>query len=41
MRAQEPPEGQLTPSDKLKRFVYAMSHILRITRWDRTLRLVK
>jgi len=41
MRAPEPPEGQLTPSDKLKRFVYAMSHILRITRWDRTLRLVK
>ena len=41
MRKPEPPRGQLTASDKLKRFLYAMSHILQITRWDRTLHLVK
>jgi signal peptidase I len=27
--------------DKLSRFIYAMSHLMQITRWDRTLRLVK
>jgi signal peptidase I len=41
MRKPEQPPGQLTASDKLKRFLYAMSHILQITRWDRTLQLVK
>jgi len=41
MRAPEAPPGQSTASDKLKRFGYALSHILQITRWDRTLRLVK
>ena len=40
MRSPDPPTGQLTASDKLNRFLYAMSHILQITRWDRTLRLV-
>ncbi len=37
----EPPVGQITAGDKLKRFAYALSHILQITRWDRTFRLVK
>jgi signal peptidase I len=41
MRSPDPPPGQLTTSDKLNRFLYAMSHILQITRWDRTLRLVQ
>ena len=41
MQPPDVPVGQLTPGDKLKRFLYAMSHILQITRWDRTLRLVK
>jgi len=27
--------------DKLARFIYAMSHFMQITRWDRTLRLVQ
>src|SRR5439155_24167598 len=29
------------PGDKLARFVYAMSHLMQITRWHRTLRLVQ
>ena len=29
-----------TASDKLSHFVYAMTHIFKITRWDRTFRLV-
>ena len=37
----DPPPGQVTASDKLNRFLYALSHFLQITRWDRTLRLVK
>lgn len=41
MRAPDAPPGQLTTGDKLKRFAYALSHILQITRWDRTLRRVK
>ena len=41
MRPPEPAVGQLTASDKLKRFFYALSHILQITRWDRMLQLVK
>lgn len=36
------PQGvQLTASDKLNRFLYALTHILQITRWNRTFRLVK
>jgi len=38
MRTQEPADP--ASSDKLARFVYAMSHLMQITRWDRTLRLV-
>ncbi len=30
-----------TAGDKLSRFLYAMSHLGQITRWDRTLRLVQ
>jgi signal peptidase I len=30
-----------SPGDKLSRFLYAMSHLVQITRWDRTLRLVQ
>jgi signal peptidase I len=41
MRAAEPEVGNTTPGDKLYRFLYAMGHIAQITRWDRTLRLVK
>ncbi len=40
MRSQEAPADP-TASDKLARFAYAMSHFMQITRWDRTLRLVK
>jgi hypothetical protein len=39
MRSQEnayPADG-----NKLARFVYAMSHLVQITRWDRALRLVQ
>jgi signal peptidase I len=39
MRSQE--SADATASDKLSRFAYAMSHFVQITRWDRTLRLVK
>jgi signal peptidase I len=38
MRAQE--AGNASASDKLTRFIYAMGHLMQITRWDRTLRLV-
>ncbi len=38
MRSQETSDP--SPSDKLSRFIYAMSHLMQITRWDRTLRLV-
>jgi hypothetical protein len=41
MRASDPDPGPTTASDKLYRFLYAMSHILQTTRWDRTLRLVQ
>ena len=41
MRSGDPPAGQLTAGDKLYRFFYSMSHILQITRWDRTLRIVR
>src|SRR5215475_11998724 len=30
----------VTPGDKLYHFAYAVSHLFRITRWDRTFRLV-
>jgi hypothetical protein len=33
--------GSVTPSDKLYRFIYGMSHLGQITRWDRTLRVVR
>jgi len=32
--------GAGTPSDRFFRFVYALTHIFQITRWDRTFRLV-
>jgi signal peptidase I len=38
MRSQE--DGNTTASDKLTRFIYAMGHLVQITRWDRTLRVV-
>jgi signal peptidase I len=41
MRAADPEVGSVTAGDKLYRFLYAMGHIVQITRWDRTLRLVK
>ena len=41
MQASDPDPGPATASDKLYRFLYAMSHIFQITRWDRTLRLVQ
>ena len=34
-------EMATSPSDKLYRFYYAVTHLFRITRWDRTFRLVK
>jgi signal peptidase I len=41
MRAADPDGGTTTASDKLYRFFYAIGHIVQITRWDRTLRLVQ
>jgi len=41
MRSPDPGDGLLTAGDKLERFLYAMSHIMQITRWERTLRLVR
>lgn len=41
MRSTDPGAGVATAGDKLYRFVYAMGHIFQITRWDRTLRLVR
>ena len=41
MRSSDPPAGTVTAGDKLYRFFYALSHIMQITRWDRTLRLVR
>ena len=38
MRKQD--DGDNPASDKLTRFIYAMGHLVQITRWDRTLRLV-
>ena len=38
MRKQE--DSDAAASDKLTRFIYAMGHLMQITRWDRTLRLV-
>jgi len=36
-----PESADPSTGDKLARFVYAMSHLMQITRWDRTLRLVQ
>lgn len=41
MRAADTEVGTTTAGDKLYRFFYAMGHIVQITRWDRTLRLVQ
>jgi len=41
MRNPDPGDGVFTAGDKLERFFYAMSHIMQITRWERTLRLVR
>jgi signal peptidase I len=41
MRSPDPPARPVTTGDKLYRFFYALSHIMQITRWDRTLRLVR
>jgi signal peptidase I len=41
MRSPDPPAGPVTAGDKLYRFFYALSHFMQITRWDRTLRLVR
>jgi signal peptidase I len=38
MRKQE--DADDATNDKLTRFIYAMGHLMQITRWDRTLRLV-
>lgn len=32
--------GPMSPSDKLTHFIYAVSHLFQVTRWDRTFRLV-
>lgn len=40
VREPDAPAPTLTAGDKLYRFLYAMSHFIQITRWDRTLRLV-
>jgi len=40
MRSQDA-SAAASPGDKLSRFVYAMSHLMQITRWDRTLQLVQ
>ncbi|HKW16853.1 MAG TPA: signal peptidase I [Terriglobales bacterium] len=39
MRDEEPAGG--SNSDKIARFIYAMSHLMQITRWDRAMRLVR
>ena len=39
MRNQENTDA--SDGNKLARFVYAMSHLVQITRWDRALRLVR
>lgn len=41
IRNPDPPPGPVTAGDKLYRLFYALSHIMQITRWDRTLRLVR
>ncbi len=41
VRSAGPEITSVNPSDKLYRFIYAMSHIMQITRWDRTLRVVR
>lgn len=41
MRSPDPAVGAVTAGDKLYRFFYALIHVVQITRWDRTLRLVR
>jgi len=41
VRNSAPEIAASSPGDKLYRVVYAMSHITQITRWDRTLRVVR
>ena len=41
VRSPGPEVAAVTPGDKLYRLIYSMSHILQITRWDRTLRVVR
>lgn len=41
MRSADVDPAPITASDKLYRFLYAMSHLVQSTRWDRTLRLVR
>jgi signal peptidase I len=36
-----PQASVVSPGDKLYRFIYSMTHITQITRWDRTLRVVR
>lgn len=40
VRASDPLPGDASAGDKLYRFLYSLSHIVQITRWNRTLRLV-
>ena len=40
MRNTGPENSPLRPGDRLEQFLYTMSHIIEITRWERTLRLV-
>ena len=35
------PDGLVSPDGTLARFAYVMTHLLHITRWDRTFRIVK
>jgi len=41
VRSPGPEVAAVTAGDKLYRLIYSMSHILQITRWDRTLRVVR
>jgi signal peptidase I len=41
MRNPDAAVGAITTGDKLYRFLYALTHITQITRWNRTLRLVR
>jgi hypothetical protein len=41
VRSPGPETASVTLSGKLYRFIDAMGHIMQITRWDRTLRVVR